>query len=265
MRIGRVVTSYGETTYVQERSENEFVRLSGDPFDGFTNTGEPVKPDRFLPPIPPRVIMCIGKNYAAHAAEMESEAPVYPVMFMKNLSAATGHMEPVRIPAVCGDEVDFEGELAAIIGREAKDVPEGRALDHVLGYTCGNDVSARIWQKDKGGSQWNRGKSFDTFAPLGPIIVTADELGDPQDLTLETRVNGEVMQTGRTDQMIFPVARLIAFLSQDTTLLPGTVIMTGTPSGVGWARDPRRTLQPGDEVRVSISKIGTLVNRLVTA
>jgi len=161
--------------------------------------------------------------------------------------------------------VDYEAELAVVIGRTARNVPQQEALDYVLGYTCANDVSARRWQKRGGGGQWVKGKSFDSFCPLGPVIVTSDEIGDPQALGLRSILNGSVMQDGNTSDMIFPVARLIHLLSQDTTLLPGTVILTGTPSGVGFTRTPPVFLAPGDEIVVEIENIGRLLNPVVQA
>jgi 2-keto-4-pentenoate hydratase/2-oxohepta-3-ene-1,7-dioic acid hydratase in catechol pathway len=179
---------------------------------------------------------------------------------MKNPNAAVGHEEAIRLPKVCEDEVDFEGELVAVIGKAARDVPKERALEYVAGYTIGHDVSARVWQEKKGGSQWCRGKSFDTFAPLGPVLATTDEIDDPSRLTIITRHNGKEVQRGNTSDMIFDVATLVSFLSQDTTLLPGTVIMTGTPEGIGWARSPKLTLRPGDVVTIEIEGIGRLSN-----
>jgi 2-keto-4-pentenoate hydratase/2-oxohepta-3-ene-1,7-dioic acid hydratase in catechol pathway len=166
------------------------------------------------------------------------------------------------LPAACehGPEVDYEAELAVVIGSTCRDVDPDTALDHVFGYTCANDVSARRWQKHGGGGQWIRGKSFDTFCPLGPFLVSADEIPDPQALAIGCRVNGRVMQAGTTADMIFPVRELIAFLSRDTTLLPGTVILTGTPAGVGFARQPPVFLADGDEVTISIERIGDLTN-----
>jgi len=161
--------------------------------------------------------------------------------------------------------VDYEGELAVIIGRACRNVATDAALDHVLGYTCANDVSARRWQMHAGAGQWIRGKSFDTFCPLGPALVTADEIPDPQALGLRTTVNGQVMQDHTTGDMIFPVAELISFLSRDTTLLPGTVILSGTPQGVGFARKPPVWLQPGDEVTVEIEGVGRLTNPVIAA
>jgi 2-keto-4-pentenoate hydratase/2-oxohepta-3-ene-1,7-dioic acid hydratase in catechol pathway len=158
--------------------------------------------------------------------------------------------------------VDYEAELAVVIGKQAKNVPVAAALEAVLGYTAANDISARRWQKHGGGGQWVRGKSFDTFCPLGPVLVTADEIPDPQALTIGCELNGQQLQCGFTGDMIFSVAELISRLSRDTTLLPGTLILTGTPSGVGFTRNPPVFLSPGDRVRVSIEGIGILENRI---
>ena len=169
------------------------------------------------------------------------------------------------LPACCqhGPEVDYEAELAVVIGKTARNVSEEDALEYVFGYTCANDVSARRWQKHGGGGQWVKGKSFDSFCPLGPVLVTADEIPDPQTLKVESILNGKVMQDGHTSDMIFPVARLIQLLSQDTTLLPGTLILTGTPAGVGFARKPPVFLADGDRIEVRISGIGVLSNSVV--
>lgn len=211
-------------------------------------------------------IIGIGRNYAEHAKEQSAEVPERPMVFTKNPASACLNGDRVVIPAICrderygGEQVDFEAELAVIIGRPTKDVPEGRALEAVLGYTCGNDVSARWWQKQGSGGQFCRGKSFDTFCPLGPEVVEPAKLGDPQNLRVRCRVNGETMQDGHTRDMMFSVARLISDLSQGTTLMPGTVIMTGTPSGVGMARKPPVWLKGGDVVEVEIDGIGVLRN-----
>ena len=171
---------------------------------------------------------------------------------------------PIVLPrALRSDEVDYECELAVVIGRRCRNVARERALDYVLGYTCGNDVSARDWQMQWGGGQWCRGKTFATFCPLGPALVTADEIPDPNALRIRTVVNGETLQDWNTSDMIFDVRELIAFLSGSSTLEPGTVIMTGTPHGVGAARTPPRFLQPGDTVTVEIEKIGALTNPVV--
>ncbi|MFW5875457.1 MAG: fumarylacetoacetate hydrolase family protein [Myxococcota bacterium] len=225
-------------------------------------TGERVRIAERLAPLVPTNIFCIGLNYRRHAEETGATLPEHPVLFMKPTSALNPPGAPIRLPACAlrGPEVDFEGELAVVVGREGRNLSADRALDHVLGYTIANDVSARRWQKHAGGGQWIRGKGFDTFCPLGPVLVTADEITDPQALGLRTEVNGTVMQDSHTSDMIFGVAKLLAFLSQDTTLLPGTTILTGTPEGVGFARKPPSWLRPGDEVGITIDGIGTLTN-----
>ena len=263
MRFARIVAEDGYTGYAIEVAPGMFEEATGCPYEGtLRSTGRTVRPARWLPPVEPRIIFCIGRNYAAHAAEGGSPPPAFPILFMKNLNAPTGHQEPICLPKVCEDEVDFEGELVVVIGKSGRDIPRAQALDHVLGYTIGHDVSARIWQERKGGSQWCRGKSFDTFAPMGPVLVTADEIPDPSVFVVETKLNGQVVQHGEARNMIFDVPALIEFLSQDTTLLAGTVIMTGTPEGVGWARTPKLTLKPGDCADISIAGIGTLSNRV---
>ncbi len=214
-----------------------------------------------LPPVVPSNIFCIGLNYREHAKEGGSPIPDRPVVFMKPTSTLLNPGEPILIPACCDPqgEVDYECELAVVIGKPARNVSLEDALSYVLGYTAANDISARKWQLSCGG-QWIRGKSFDTFCPLGPMLVTAEEIPDPQNLRIRTILNGETLQDSTTADMIFPVAKLISFLSQDTTLLPGTVILTGTPQGVGTARKPPVWLEPGDEVVVELEKIGRLVN-----
>ncbi len=214
-----------------------------------------------LAPVIPTNIFCIGLNYREHAKEGGADIPEQPVVFMKPTSTLLNPGEPILIPA-CGDaegEVDYECELAVVIGKPARNVAKEDALGYVLGYTAANDVSARKWQFMPGG-QWIRGKSFDTFCPLGPVLVTSDEIPDPQTLAIRTILNGEVMQDHTTGDMIFNVAELIAFLSQDTTLLPGTVILTGTPQGVGCVRKPPVWLKPGDEVVVELEMVGRLEN-----
>lgn len=211
--------------------------------------------------LPPAIFAC-GRNYADHAKEMAGDLPARPVIFMKNPASVIGNGEPIIIPPICdehGPQVDFEGELAVIVGHDCHDVSEEEAPDHVAGYAIANDVSARWWQKHGSGGQYIRGKSFDTFCPMsGP--VAAEKIGDPQDLHLVTRLNGEEMQNAHTGDMIFPVARLIAELSRGMTLLAGTVILTGTPGGVGAARTPPRFLREGDVIEVTIDGLGTLSN-----
>jgi 2-keto-4-pentenoate hydratase/2-oxohepta-3-ene-1,7-dioic acid hydratase in catechol pathway len=239
--------------------------LKGDPYSGFEITGETAVPARLLAPVVPTNIFCVGRNYVDHIAEFDKSVPEYPILFLKNTASLNDPGAPIRIPKcqMRGPEVDFEGELAVVIGKPAKDVHEAEAIDYVLGYTASNDISARRWQILGGGDQWCRGKGFDTFCPLGPVLLTTDEVEDPQNLHLQTRLNGRVMQESNTSHMIHTVASLIAFLSQDTTLLPGTVILTGTPSGVGSARDPRIFLKDGDIIEVEIEKIGVLRNPVV--
>ena len=219
--------------------------------------------------IPVRHIIGIGRNYAAHAKEQGIGVDEHPIVFTKNPASATVHEAAVEIPAVCRDpetgrgQVDYEAELAVVIGTAARDVPEADALAHVLGYCCGNDVSARWWQKNGSGGQYCRGKSFDTFCPLGPTVVPAADVPDPQALRVVMRLNGTVMQDEPTSHMMFPVAMLISELSKGTTLVPGTVILTGTPSGVGMARDPQVWIKAGDVMEVEIGGIGVLRNPVV--
>jgi len=213
----------------------------------------------------PPVILGIGKNYADHAAELGSALPQHPVVFFKNPASVIASGEAIQLPPVVRTEalgVDYEGELAVILGCDARDVPEDEAREVIAAVTCANDVSQRWWQWHAGGSQWNRGKSFDTFCPLGePVPI--DAIAELQDLELTTRLNGEVVQKANTGSMLFSVARLIAELSRGTTLLAGTVILTGTPEGVGAGRTPPRFLRDGDVVEVAIAGVGLLRNPVV--
>lgn len=216
---------------------------------------------RIIPP----AILAIGRNYAEHAAEMTPgprKVEEHPVVFMKNPASVIGNGEPIIIPHICNhphEQVDYEGELAVIIGRDCKNVPLELAMTCVAGYAIANDVSARWWQKSGSGGQFVRGKSFDTFCPLSDMVPAA-KVADPQSLRIITKLNGEVMQDANTSQMIFPVETLIAELSRGITLLKGTVILTGTPAGVGAARTPPRFLRDGDVVEITIDGIGTLRN-----
>lgn len=264
MQIARVELTDGTETLAAQQTDGTFVRIDEQNLANASDNGdEVVEIVRWGPPIEPRTIICIGRNFGAHAAEQGADAPKWPIVFMKNSCAATGHLEPIRIPSVCDDEVDFEGELVVVIGKEALNVSKEEALNYVLGYTIGNDVSARMWQFDKGGGQWCRAKSFDSFAPMGPVMVTPDEFGSPGNVSIQTRLNGDIVQEGNTRDMIFDVPALISFLSQGTTLTPGTAILTGTPPGIGWARDPKLLLQAGDTVEVEIEGIGCLRNEVV--
>lgn len=213
----------------------------------------------------------IGRNYAEHATEQGADIPDRPMIFTKNPSSAILDGEEIVIPRACQDreQVDYEGELAVIIdgrARRVRDVPEKDALDpaagFILGYCIANDVSARWWQKSGSGGQFCRGKSFDTFCPIGPRVTPIKDVPDPQKLALTTKLNSEVVQSASTSMMIFPVAHLVAECSRGTTLLPGTVILTGTPSGVGMARNPPRYLREGDVVSIEIESLGALTNRV---
>jgi 2-keto-4-pentenoate hydratase/2-oxohepta-3-ene-1,7-dioic acid hydratase in catechol pathway len=211
--------------------------------------------------IPP-AILCIGKNYSDHAAEMGGKAPEALVVFMKNPASACGDGDSIVIPPICdehGPQVDYEGELALIVGRDCRDVPEQDALSVLAGYAAANDVTARWWQREGGGGQFCRGKGFDTFCPIG-AMVPVSAVRDPQSLRVVTRLNGTVMQDSSTSLMLHPVARIIAELSRGTTLLSGTVILTGTPAGVGFGRNPKVFMQAGDVVEVEIEGVGRVRN-----
>jgi 2-keto-4-pentenoate hydratase/2-oxohepta-3-ene-1,7-dioic acid hydratase in catechol pathway len=251
MRIARFTTG-GDPAYgVIEGSgdDSALTQIDGHPIGAFTLTGTryPLSDVRLLAPILPTKIVAIGKNYADHAAEMGGEAPAEPLIFLKPSSAVIGPADPIARPGSVG-RVDFEGELAVVIGKVCRDVPRERAYDVVLGYTCGNDVTAREQQAADG--QWSRAKGYDTFCPLGPWITTDI---DPSDLAIATTVNGEVKQSARTSQLIHDVPTIIAHITAVMTLLPGDVIMTGTPAGVG-------PIDVGDEVTVTIEEIGALTN-----
>ncbi|MFA7237544.1 MAG: fumarylacetoacetate hydrolase family protein [Phycisphaeraceae bacterium] len=277
MRIIRFIDDTNTIRFGHQLDADFADLLSDSPLLGGKPTGEHVTIQKLLCPIIPTAIYCIGLNYRKHAEETGAELPRWPVLFMKNPGAINHPGDPIVLPACStGPEVDYECELAVVIGRAAKNVPESRALDYVLGYTVANDVSARRWQKHSGGGQWVRGKSFDSFCPFGPAIVTstprqsesssavlgslADYIPDPQSLALRTTLNGDIMQDANTNDMIFTVAQLIAELSKDMTLLAGSILLTGTPSGVGVARNPPVFLQPGDTVTCSIQGLGELTN-----
>lgn len=264
MKIIRFQDENGDIRFGSQQENGSVFSLRGNLFDEYEITSERAEVRKLLAPLMPSSILCIGLNYHHHARESGMMIPKFPVLFMKGINAVQNPNDPILIPShLKSDEVDYECELAVIIGEACKNVSRANALDYVLGYTCANDVSARDWQIAKGGSQWCRGKTFDTFAPLGPCIVTTDEIPNPNELQIRTILNGEVMQDWNTKDMIFDVPALIEFLSGSTTLSPGTVIMTGTPQGVGMAQNPPRWLKPDDTVTIEIDKIGKLTNRVM--
>jgi len=215
------------------------------------------------PTTSPQKIIAIGLNYEDHAAETGAEIPEKPIVFAKYPNTIIGPGEAIRIPPIT-EQVDYEAELAVVIGRRAKNVSEEEALEYVFGYMNGNDVSSRDLQFCEGG-QWTRSKSIDTFAPIGPYVATRDEVPDPQNLSIRCILNGEVVQDGTTSDMAFSVAELISFLSHGMTLAPGDMIMTGTPAGVGFVREPELFMKAGDEVSVEIEGLGTLTNPVEAA
>ncbi len=265
MRIVRFKKEDGTICFGTNMADGTAEVLEGTPFKKMKTTGEKAGISKLLAPVHPTAILCIGLNYKAHAQETGMQLPQYPVLFMKNPASIISHEDSIVIPRSCLEppQVDYEIELAVIIGKKAKNVPASKAFDYIAGYTIANDVSARTWQNKAGGKQWVRGKSFDSFCPLGPEWVTTDEVADPNKLDLTCCLNGEIMQQANTSDMIFPVSKLIEYLSEDTTLLPGTVILSGTPSGVGFTRNPPIFLKPGDEIEMQIELLGTLKNQVI--
>lgn len=256
MKIARIQAD-SKITYALVETDG-FRLIEGDIFGAWLPTGKivPRSKARLLAPVQPPQIIAIGLNYRGHAAESKMTVPSAPVIFIKTCNTIIGPDEPILLPLMAPNEVDYEAELVIVIGKKAKNVSKADALKFVLGYTCGNDVSARDCQLrlDK---QWARGKCFDTFAPIGPWIAT-DVDGDNLDIRLI--LNGKVMQDSNTSDMIFSCADLVSYLSQCMTLLPGSIIMTGTPEGVGFTRKPPVWLKDGDIVSVEIEGIGTLTN-----
>lgn len=264
MRVIRYTDERQRQAYAAQQSDGRLLAIEGDLYGRYTVTARVVTTAKVLAPIQPTQILCIGLNYRQHAAETGAKVPEHPVLFVKGVNTLQHPGGPIELPRhLRSDEVDYECELAVVIGKPCKNVAPEDALNYVLGYTCCNDVSSRDWQLTRGGGQWCRGKFFDTFCPLGPCLVTADEIPDPNALAISTTLNGQVVQSSNTRDMIFDVRTLIAFLSGSTTLLPGTVILTGTPQGVGMAAKPPRWLRAGDEVTIEIEGIGRLSNPVV--
>jgi 2-keto-4-pentenoate hydratase/2-oxohepta-3-ene-1,7-dioic acid hydratase in catechol pathway len=259
MKIARILSDSGPTYALIE--EDGFRPIFGNPFGEWSRTDRliPTSEATLLAPVQPPQIIAIGLNYRAHAAEGGFGVPDAPVIFVKTINALAGPEDPILLPKIAPNEVDYEAELVIVMGKTAKHVSVEDAPKYVLGYTCGNDVSARDCQLrlDK---QWARGKSFDTFAPIGPWITT--EI-DPDKLHIGLTLNGQVMQDSSTSDLIFSTAKLVSFVSQNLTLYPGSIIMTGTPSGVGMGRKPPVYLKAGDEVVVEIEGLGKLRNPVV--
>lgn len=262
MKIARLETNDG-SFYAIAQEDGSYTQATGDLYEGLSDSGTVIS-GKLLAPLEPTNIMCIGLNYIKHAEEGGMELPKHPILFMKTTSTLQNPGDPIVIPRKqFSDKVDFEAELAVVIGKSCYNASREDALDYVLGYTCANDVSARDWQKHGGGRQWCRGKTFATFCPMGPVLVTADEIPDPNALAVRSVLNDQVMQDWNTDDMIFDVPALIESLSGSTVLPAGTVILTGTPHGVGFARTPPVWMQPGDEISIEIEGIGTLTNPVV--
>jgi 2-keto-4-pentenoate hydratase/2-oxohepta-3-ene-1,7-dioic acid hydratase in catechol pathway len=265
MRIYRLALADGSARYAQLTDDQRYEALTGDWEKGFSPTGEYVT-GSLLAPVDPPMIWSIGLNYHAHATEMNLPIPEQPVVFSKALTSLHTPHGQITLPTgkfSQSDSVDWEVELALIIGRRCRDVSPTDAMSVIAGYTIANDVSARDWQIKYGGGQWMRGKSFDTFCPLGPCVVTSDELPDPANLTLTTHINGQQMQHGHTSDMIFSIPEIISFLSSGTTLLPGTVILTGTPPGVGLGHKPPVYLKKSDSMTVAIDHLGQMTHTVV--
>ena len=262
MKIIRYLDAAGIVQTGAEQADGSALRIQGDIFSQYVVTPHRDVVTKLLAPVVPRQILGVGLNYRHHAKEAGMKEPELPVLFVKGINTLQNPGDPIWIPThLPSTEVDYECELAVVIGRDCKNVQREHALDYVLGFTCANDVSARDWQIKRGGGQWCRGKFFDTFCPLGPRLVTVDELPQPNALKIATRLNGETVQDWTTSDMIFDVPTIIAFLSASTTLPAGTVILTGTPHGVGMAAKPQpRWLKPGDRVDIEIESIGTLSN-----
>jgi 2-keto-4-pentenoate hydratase/2-oxohepta-3-ene-1,7-dioic acid hydratase in catechol pathway len=256
MRIARVETPAGKTAHAVVREGNVTV-IEGNMLGKWQETGQtyPLSAVKLLAPVDPVNVLCIGQNYKAHVEEGGDKLPKAPILFMKTTTSVIGPDAPVVIPKIAPTEVDYEAELALVIGKTARHVSENEALKYVLGYTCAHDVSARDCQRGDG--QWCRAKSFESFCPIGPWIET--DL-NPLNVRVQGRLNGQTMQDAPTSLMIFSIPFLISYLSRGMTLLPGTLLLTGTPAGVGFARKPPVYLKPGDVFEVEVEGIGTLKN-----
>lgn len=260
MRIIRFLSA-NRVLFGEPAEEGMALRMEGEDLFSLRKTGERVKVEKMLAPLVPTDILCIGLNYRDHAAESNSPIPVNPMLFIKGSNTLNHPGGAIMVPKR-SKMIDYEGELCVVMGRDCKNVAKEKALEYVFGYCVANDVSARDWQREKslGGGQFARGKSFDTFCPLGPWVTTRDEIADPNKLKLKTTLNGQVVQDHTTADMIFDVPTLIESLSSTMTLRKGSVILTGTPHGVGFARTPPVWLKKGDVVEVEMEGLGVLRN-----
>lgn len=261
MQIVRFLDEQNKTHYGSPVGDGDAFLIEGNIFGRYVVSDRTTTIAKILPPVDPPNIIAIGLNYKAHVEEGFRDVPSNPVVFLKATTSVIADGDPIILPPAAPDEVDFEAELALIIGRTARNVPKDRAMEYVFAFTCANDVSARDCQLriDK---QWARAKSFDTFCPLGPAMVTVAEFTNYR-MSVRSRLNGEIMQDGSTGDMIFDPATLVSYLSECFTLLPGTVILTGTPAGVGFARKPTVFLKDGDRIEVEIERVGKLSNPVV--
>lgn len=262
MKIARITSQDCQIYYgaIDPGNPDRVNVIEGDLFGHFSVSGKTAQIMQLLPPITPPNIYALGLNYGKHADETKMGHPDLPIVFIKATTSLAGPGSTILLPKAGAEHVDYECELAVVIGRECKNISPGAAFEYILGYTCANDVSARDWQMHLQKGQWARGKSFDTFCPIGPYIVTKDEIHDPDNLRISTSLNGKVMQDSNTADMIFDVANIVSDLSRSITLLPGTIILTGTPEGVGFTRNPPVFLKDGDTVTVKIEGIGELTN-----
>jgi 2-keto-4-pentenoate hydratase/2-oxohepta-3-ene-1,7-dioic acid hydratase in catechol pathway len=260
MKLARLATSSGPQWAAVTPAGFQAVNWQ----DGLPHLTESVLEGSLLAPVDPPAIIAIGLNYKQHAAETHAPTPEFPIVFVKGLNSLVGPEDPIVLPRnLRSDKVDYECELGFVMAKDAKNVSREDAMDYVLGFTVANDVSARDWQKEWGGGQWGRAKSFDSFCPVGPYLVTKDELPNFDNLHIATRVNGETLQDWNTGDLIFDIPALVEFLSGSTTLRAGTLVITGTPHGVGMARTPPRWLAPGDVVEIEIEGIGILRNPVI--
>ena len=263
MKIIRHLSPSGPA-YAALQPDGTAREITGDIFGSYRATDKVVTPGKLLYPVAPPNILAIGLNYRRHAEEGGKGLPEKPMLFIKSTNSLQNPGDPIELPRkLASQEVDYECELAVVIGRACKNATRANALDYVLGYTAANDVSSRDWQFKWSGGQFCQGKSFDTFCPMGPVLVTRDEIPNPNALRIKTILNGQPMQDWSTDDMVFDVPALIEFLSGSKTLLPGTVILTGTPHGVGFARKPPVFLKAGDTITIDIEKIGALTNPVI--